>query len=78
MRLASLQEFRSLIYTPSSAPALNTLRARIKAGRIAGGKIEAGRYYVDLDEYDRANNLRDGVDNKLKRLSANPVLQGLT
>lgn len=77
MRLASLKEFRALIYTPRSAPAMSTLRARIEAGKIPGGRIEAGRYYVDLDVFDRATNLSNELEAQRQRLMKSPVLQGL-
>ena len=75
MRLAKLSEFRRLIFTPDSAPKLDTLRAKID--KIPGGTIQAGRYYVDLDEYDRATNLRMGIEAKRAELAKNPLLDGL-
>ena len=77
MRLASLKEFRALIYTPDSAPATSTLRARIDAGLIPGGRKDGGRYYVDLDAFDRTTNLMQQLEEKRDRLMKNPVLAGL-
>lgn len=78
MRLASLNEFRRLVYTPESAPAIKTLRARIRAGKLAGGRLdEDGHYYVDLDAYDRQHNLRAGILEKVRQLEADPLLAGL-
>lgn len=77
MRLVSLKEFRALIYSPASAPGLETLRARVRAGKIAGGMIDAGHYYVDLDEFDRTNRLAAQLADQRRRLEKNPVLQGL-
>jgi hypothetical protein len=77
MRLASLGEFRRLIYTPDSAPSLNTLRARVRNGRLAGGVIDGGRYYVDLDEFDRKHNLRGQIAAAKATLEADSRLAGL-
>lgn len=77
MRRASLKEFRELVYTPRSAPAMATLRARIDAGKIPGGGIEAGRYYVDLDAFDRATNLSNDLEARRQALMKSPVLEGL-
>jgi hypothetical protein len=75
MRLAKLSEFRRLVFTSGSAPALKTLRARIRD--IPGGTIQCGRYYVDLDVFDRANNLRAQIADSQCRLAKNPLLEGL-
>lgn len=77
MRLATLKAFRSLVYAPGSAPSARTLRKRIDAGHISGGRIEAGRYYVDLDEYDRHTSLRAGVAARLAELEKSPRLKDL-
>lgn len=77
MRLAKLTEFRSLYYSPESAPCMNTLRSKVRRKKIAGGFMEDGHYYVDLDEYDRLHNVRAQVEDKLERLAENPVLRGL-
>ena len=77
MRLASLGEFRRLIYTPDSAPSLNTLRARIRNGRLTGGVIDGGHYYVDLDEFDRKHNLRGQIAAAQATLEADSRLAGL-
>lgn len=75
MRLASLKEFRSLVYSPDSAPTIDTLRARLD--KIPGGRRDGKRCYVDLDEYDRATNLSAQVMAKRDRLAKNPALKGL-
>lgn len=77
MRLAKLSEFRRLVYTPESAPCLNTLRARIDRNKLPGGRVEDGHYYVDLDEYDRANGLRASINAKLIELEKDLLLSGL-
>ena len=77
MRLAKLSEFRRLIYTPESAPTPETLRAQIDARKIPGGTVMNGRYFVDLDEFDRATNLRAGIAERQRERSRNPLLQGL-
>jgi len=75
MRLAKLSEFRRLVYTPGSAPSERALRARIH--QIPGGTVDLGRYYVDLDAYDRAKNLRQSIEQDLERLKNDPRLAGL-
>lgn len=77
MRLAKLTEFKSLVYTPGSAPAETTLRRRIDRGLIPGGKLQEGHYYVDLDEYDRATNMRANLVAQQAELAKHPLLQGL-
>lgn len=74
MRLASLNEFRGMVYTPESAP---SLRSRVRAGKIAGGRTEGARYYVDLDEYDRAHQLRAAVGARQSELRRDELLAGL-
>jgi hypothetical protein len=75
MRLAKLTEFRKLVYTPNSAPCLNSLRSRIK--KIPGGTILDGRYFVDLDEFDRINGLRSAITDRQQALATNSLLEGL-
>lgn len=77
MRLAKLTEFRRLFYTPESAPALSTLRVRIADQELPGGRIEGGRYYVDLDEYDAATRTSLKLAERRRQLSEDPALQGL-
>jgi len=77
MRLAKLSKFRDLIYADGSAPSLNTLRARIIAGQIPGGKVDAGHYYVDLDAFDKATHLRDNLAAEAAELKRDPLLEGL-
>ena len=78
MRLAKLSEFRRLVYTPDSAPSERTLRARIRAGKVPGGKLDAGHYCVDLDAYDSATRLRRGLAERLSELERDPLLADLT
>jgi len=75
MRLAALAEFRRLVYTPESAPAPSTLRRNIE--KIPGGQRIGGRCYVDLDAFDRATNLREGIRAREQELAENPLLDGL-
>jgi len=77
MRLAKLSKFRELIYADGSAPSLNTLRARIASNQIPGGKVEAGHYYVDLDEFDKVTHLRDNLAAEAAELKKSPLLEGL-
>lgn len=77
MRLASLKEFRELVYTPDSAPAMSTLRGRIDRGLIPGGRMDCGRYMVDLDEFERVEKVTAQLEDKRERLAKNPVLEGL-
>ena len=75
MRLASLAEFRRMVYTNDSAPSLATLRARV--GSIPGGQRQGKRYYVDLDEFDRVYNVRATLEDNRAKLEADPLLDGL-
>jgi hypothetical protein len=75
MRLAKLSEFRRLIDTSESAPTFNTLRARIRD--IPGGTIQWGRYYVDLDEYDRVKGIRAEIAVGQARMAKNSLLERL-
>jgi hypothetical protein len=77
MRLAKISEFRTLIYSAGSAPAECTLRRQIDRSLIPGGTIQGGHYYVDLDEYARATNLRAALAAQQAALAKNPLLEGL-
>lgn len=77
MRLASLSEFRQLFFTPESRPSLETLRRRVDRKCIPGGRLDAGRYYVDLDEWDEANGARDNIAKQQAQLAQSPELAGL-
>lgn len=77
MRLAKLREFRGLVFTKASAPAESTLRKQIDAGLIPGGTRHGNLYYVDLDEYSRATNLRANLIAQQSQLASNPLLSGL-
>lgn len=79
MRLAKLAQFREMVYAPGSAPALKTLRARIERGDLAGGTVDGGRYYVDLDEWERRTRMRQNAEadrNEIVRENAE-LLDGL-
>jgi hypothetical protein len=75
MKLATLHEYRRLVYAEGSAPALKTLRKRIKD--IPGGRVELGRYYVDLDANNEANHLTKAAQSKLDRVRSDPRLKGM-
>ena len=75
MRLAKLSEFRALVYTPESAPSLNTLRAQIET--IPGGRRMGRHYYVDLDEFDAQARLRASIVARRAELQRHPLLEGL-
>ncbi len=78
MRLATLSEFRSLFYSPNSRPKLDTLRKRIDRGQITGGAKQAGRYYVDLDAFDAANDVLSKAQTRQSQLIHNePGLRDL-
>ncbi len=77
MRLANLNEFRRLIYTPDSAPSTGTLRAQINAGLIPGGTRLGTRYYVDLDEFDRATGIGLKLVQQHAQTAQAPELEGL-
>lgn len=75
MRLATLAEYRKMVYAEGSAPTLVTLRRRIKT--IPGGRVESGRYYVDLDVNDKVNHVRSEIEETRERLKNDPLLEGL-
>lgn len=75
MRLAKLTEFRRIFYTPDSAPSLTTLRKNID--KIPGGCKFCGRFYVDLDEFDRATDLYRKLEKRRAELAASLELEGL-
>jgi hypothetical protein len=75
MRLATLAEYARLVYAPGSAPTLKTLRLRIKD--IPGGRVELGRYYVDLDANDRVNEIAKANNARIAELRKDPRLKGL-
>lgn len=77
MRLASLQEYRRLFFTPDSAPSCASLRAAIRGKRQLGGVILNGRYYVDLDELERQLGLQSTLRARKDELEQSPELQGL-
>ena len=75
MRLATLAVYRRMVYVEGCAPTLVTLRKRIK--EIPGGRVEFGRYYVDLDENDRATGLLSDINARIAELEKSPLLKGL-
>jgi hypothetical protein len=75
MRLATLAEYRRLVYAEGSAPTLNTLRRRIND--IPGGRIELGRYFVDMDENDRQRGIKNPTAKRIAELRASPLLKNL-
>lgn len=77
MRLCTLKAFRSLIYAPGSEPSMATLRAKVGAGKVPGGQVDGGRYYVDLDEFDRRTGTSDKLRGDIRELEKTPELEGL-
>lgn len=77
MRLAKLSEFRSMYFTPDSAPTAETLRARIDREEIPGGRKIGRRYYVDLDEFERVERVAEKAEARKAELAADPLLAGL-
>jgi hypothetical protein len=75
MKLATLEEYRKLVYAEGSAPSIVTLRRRIKD--IVGGRVELGRYYVDLDANDAVNELARANSSRIAALRSDPRLKGL-
>jgi hypothetical protein len=75
MRLATLAEYRRLVYAEGSAPSIDTLRRRIK--EIPGGRKEFGRYFVDLDMIERVNTVRSEIAESRERFRNDPLLKGL-
>jgi hypothetical protein len=75
MRLAKLSEFRRLVFTPESAPALKTLRKHFDS--LPGATMLHGEFYIDLDEFDRVHGLSRGIAAKQAELAKNPLLKGL-
>jgi len=75
MRLATLAEYRRTVYTEGSAPSMGMLRRHIR--NIPGGRVELGRYYVDLDENERANRVLSEIDENRERFKKDPLLEGL-
>jgi hypothetical protein len=75
MRLATLAEYRRLVYAEGSAPSIETLRRKIK--EIPGGRKEFGRYFVDLDMIDKVNTVRSEIAESRERFRNDPLLKGL-
>lgn len=68
MRLATLAEYRKMVYVDGSAPTMRTLRKHIR--EIPGGRVEFGKYYVDLDA-------ANGLPRAIPKPRPNPLLKGL-
>jgi hypothetical protein len=77
MRLCKLSKFRSHFYAYGSEPSMRTLRSHIDAGKIPGGRRDHGRYFVDLDEWDRAMHVTATLEDRRRQLSNSPDLEGL-
>jgi len=77
MKLAKLSAFVEIVFAEGSAPSLNTLRSQIRAGKIPGGTVQADRFYVDMDEYDRATGLHNQLAERKEQLRGHPLLSGL-
>lgn len=75
MRLATIQEYRRLYFTPDSAPALSTLRANFD--KIRGARKIGKRYYVDLDEVEADTRMSSNLEDRKEALSHDPDLAGL-
>ena len=75
MRLATLAEYRRLVYVKGSEPTLKLLRRRIN--EIPGGRVELGRYYVDMDANDEVNKVDKAVHAKADRFRNDPRLRGM-
>lgn len=77
MRLASPKEFRSLVFTPATAPSERTVRANIAAKKYPGSIHIAGKPYVDLDVFDRETGLASELLATREALAKSPDLEGL-
>ena len=64
-----------MVYTPGSAPSMNTLRK--KFDDIPGATMLHGQRYIDMDEFDRVHRLSDAIAAEKARLAADPLLDGL-
>jgi hypothetical protein len=75
VRLIKLVEFRRVVYSPESAPSMNTLRK--KFDHIPGATILHGQRYIDMDEFDRVHGLRAKVATRIAEIESDPLLKGL-
>jgi hypothetical protein len=75
MKLATLDQYRKLIYATGSEPSLSTLRRRIND--IPGGRVDLGRYYVDLDASDKVHQLANELQEHRIASKHDPLLAGL-
>lgn len=77
MRLMKLREFKRIVYSPESAPSDSTLRRRIEQGKLPGGLKDGSIFYVDMDKFDQATNLRAELAAQQQQLATNPLLAAL-
>jgi hypothetical protein len=75
MKLATLEEYRKLVYAEGSAPSISTLRRRI--GEIQGGMKDLGRYWVDLHKNEKAGQIQSELQDYRSKAKKNPNLAGL-
>jgi hypothetical protein len=75
MKLATLSTYRRLVYAEGSGPTLKTLRLRIKD--IPGGRVELGRYFVDLDVNDRVNRIARAAQSRLDEIMNDPLIKAM-
>lgn len=77
MKLVKIREFKAMVFSECSAPSDSTLRRQIETGQIPGGTKHGSLYYVDMDEYNRATNLRANLAAQQAQLAQDPRLSGL-
>jgi hypothetical protein len=75
MRLATLAKYRRLVYAEGSEPTLQTLRRRIN--QIPGGRVELGRYFVDLDVNERAQSAARDAQLRLAEILNDPLIKAM-
>lgn len=64
-----------MVYAEGCAPTLKTLRLRIKD--IPGGRVELGRYFVDLDVNDRVNRIARAAQSRLDEIMNDPLIKAM-
>ena len=60
MPLMRISEYREVMFTPASRPAINTIKKWVSNGDLAG-KVIGGNYYVDPDKLIPVNDLVNKV-----------------
>jgi hypothetical protein len=75
MKLVSLAEYRRLVYADGSGPNLKTLRRRIRD--IPGGRIELGRYFVDIDANERLRVVGHDAQVRLTEIMNDPLMKAM-